>query len=152
MKERTAQGLGVCHSSSVITLGQEDVMFQKGILGDDCPLTLLKTVIYMLGLHLALQDGVEHTRLHRPGFDCQIAVEKDEKGRMRLCYCEDPVHKTNQGGLNSKRNDKVVYVYEASNPARCPIRIFRKYVSLLPGPKSCKKLYMRPKVKPMPSI
>ena len=96
--------------------------------------------------------GVEHTRLCRPGFDCQINVEKDEKGRIRLCYHENPLQKTNQGSLNCKRNTKVVFVYETSNPARCPIKIFHKYVSLLPVAKSCKKIYMRPKVKPLPSL
>ena len=65
MKERTAQGLGVTVSSDVISLEQEMQLFAKGILGDDSPQKLLDTVIYMLGLHLALHGGVEHSRLRR---------------------------------------------------------------------------------------
>ena len=152
MKERTANGLGVRQSSSIISLAQEDVMFQKGILGDDKPLVLLKTVIYMLGLHLALRGGVEHSRLRRPGFDCQITVEKDDKNRLRLVYREDQLQKTNQGGLNSKRNNKVVYVYEASDPRKCPIRIFVSTYHCYQQQKLAKKLYMRPKIKALPSL
>ena len=74
MKERTAAGLGTRVSSSIISLGMEDKLFFQGILGEDTPAKLLKTVIYMLGLHLALRGGVEHTRLRQPGFNCQIVV------------------------------------------------------------------------------
>ena len=60
MKERTAQGLGVRQSSSISSLGQEEILFNSGSLGQDSPDQLLRTVIYMLGLHLALRGGVEH--------------------------------------------------------------------------------------------
>ena len=126
-------------------------MFQKNILGESSPLQLLQTVIYMLGLHLALRGGVEHSRLRRPGFNSQIVVNVDEKGRKRLVYREDPLQKTNQGGLGSKGNVKSVQVYESEDKARCPVRLFMKYVGLLPDAKTCRKLYMRPKIKAIPS-
>ena len=119
-------------------------MFDKGVLGEDSPLQLLQTKIYMVGLHCALQVGIEHSKLCRPGFNCQITIEFDYHGKRRLVYCKDPLSKTNQGGLNGKTNAKVVYVYEASDFRRCPIRLFKKYISLLPPAKSCKKLYLRP--------
>ena len=152
MKQRTAEGLGVRVSSNVISLEMEIQLFDKNVLGEESPLQLLQTVIYMLGLHLALRGGVEHCHLRRPGFNCQIQVELDSNGKRRLAYKEDPLQKTNQGGLTSKGTRKEVFVYEASDIRRCPVRLFRKYIGLLPEPKSCRKLYMRPKVKFTPSV
>ena len=63
MKECTTNGLGLRQSSAVITFEQETEFFSKGLLGEETPAQLLKTVIYMLGLHLALRGGVEHERL-----------------------------------------------------------------------------------------
>ena len=60
MNEHTAIRLGVRRSSSVISLDNENRMFDLGILGEDTPIKLLETVIYMLGLHLALRGGVKH--------------------------------------------------------------------------------------------
>ena len=151
MKQKTAMGLGVKISSSVISMEQEAKLFRLGILGEDTPTCLLQMIIYMLGLHLALHGGVEHCRLRRPGFNCQISVEVDNSGRERLVYREDPLQKNNQGGIGCRNNNKIVYVYEASEVTRCPLRLFKKYVRLLPPPKTVKKLYLRPRVNYTPS-
>ena len=153
MKERTAKGLGVRRSSEVISLSQEDKMFQCGALGDSNPEQLLRTVIYMLGLHLALRGGVEHHKLRRPGFSSQITTEIEESsGREMIVYKEDPLQKTNQGGLGCRNDTKIVKVFTSSNVQRCPVRILSKYLGLLPQSKSCGKLYLRPKKKPFPSV
>ena len=109
-------------------------------------------MIYMLGLHLALRRGVEHTRLRHPGFDCQIIVNVDDVGRERLIYTEDPLQKMNQGGIGAKNISKKVFVYGATDKTRCPVRIFKKYIKLLPLAKSCKKLYLHPKGKVSPLV
>ena len=113
------------------------------ILGEDTAEKLLKTVIYMIGMHCALRGGAEHNKLQRPGFDSQLNVEFDDRGVKCLVYHEDSLQKTNQGGLLCKGRSKVVYVYGASYPSRCPIQLFEKYISLLPQSKKCKKLYLR---------
>ena len=151
MKERTAQGLGIKQSSSVISLSHELRMFDKGALGESDPEQLVRTVIYMLGLHLALRGGVEHNRLRRPGFNPQIIVETCDDGRECLVYKEDALQKTNQGGLQSKSNNKIVYVYPSSDLNKCPVRLYKKYIGLLPSGKACGKLYLRPKQKKTPS-
>ena len=56
MKERHAMGLGIKQSSEVISLAHEDIMFRNGILGDENPIQLLQTVIYMVGLHCAFKQ------------------------------------------------------------------------------------------------
>ena len=55
MKSRHAKGLGVKHSSEVISMVHEDRLFQSKVLGDENPMQLLRTVMYLLGLHLALR-------------------------------------------------------------------------------------------------
>ena len=152
MKQRTAMGLGVRQSSNVITKEHENQMFSCGALGEHNPETLLRTVIYMMGLHLALRGGVEHYRLRRPGFNCQITTEIDERnGSEMLVYREDGVVKNNQGGIGSRNTNKVVKVYPAADFRRCPVRLFVKYVNLLPEGKSCGKLYLHPKAKYTPA-
>ena len=67
-------------------------------------------------------------------------------------YKADPLQKNNQGGIGSFNKTKTVYVYKASTFGRCPVRLYKKYISLLPPPKSCQKLYLRPRMKPTPSL
>ena len=150
MKNCTAMGLGVKELSSIISLDSERKMFEQNVLGEESPLQLLQTVIYMLGLYLALQGGVEHSQLRRSGFKPQITISYDDSGRIRLEYKEDAKQKTHQGGLTCKGSVKSVQVYESEDKKRCPVRLYSKYVGLLPEAKSCKKLYMLPKLKAIP--
>ena len=113
---------------------------------------LLQTTIYMIGLHCALRGGVEHNNLRRPGCNSQFSFEVDGNGVERLVYREDPLQKNNQGSLICKSKPKIVNVYAASNKAKCPIAIFKKYCGLLPQSKSCKKLYLRCRKYPVPSV
>ena len=96
----------------------------------------------MMRIHLALCGGIEHNRLRRPGFDPQIKISTDSRGKECLIYQEDLLQKTNQGGLKCKPKTKIVYVYPSSNVMRCPVAVFKKYVGLLLAPKTWKKLYL----------
>ena len=139
-------------TSDMISLRHEDKLFGEGILGEENPMQLLRTTMYIIGLHCALRGGVEHNNLRRPGCDSQFTFEFDANGIERLVYREDPLQKTNQGGLICKSKSKVVNVYSASNKARCPIAIFKKYIGLLPQTKSCRKLYLRVRKYPLPTV
>ena len=59
MKERTALGLGIRKCCDIISFSHEDTFFKDGLLGDQNPVQLLNTVIYMLCLHCTLRGGVE---------------------------------------------------------------------------------------------
>ena len=74
IKERTAMGLGLKKSSEIISLSNEDKLFESGALGDESPQQLLHTIICMMGLHCALRGGIEHNRLRRPGFNSQLEI------------------------------------------------------------------------------
>ena len=70
-----------------------------------------------------------------------------------LVYREDPLQKTNQGGLNNGNKwSKVVYVYGSSDRSRYLIEIIKKYWRLLLNSKACKKLYLCCRKAPTPSV
>ncbi len=69
MKQHTAKGLGVKQSATMVSKENEEVMWQKGILGEDDPSQLLDMVLYLLGINWALCGGEEHKRLCCPGFN-----------------------------------------------------------------------------------
>ena len=152
MHEQTAMGLGVKVLNDIISMSNENKLFKTGQLGEGSPQQLLNTVIYMVGLYFALRGGVEHQHLCRPGFCSQIEFGKDLREKFRMVFKEDPLQKTIQGGIGCKNSRKIVYVYPSNDPQRCPVRLMQKYSKLLPPPRTCQKLYLRPRVKFSPSV
>ena len=152
MKERHSMGLGVKVSSEIISMKHEDTLFANGLLSEDTPAKLLKTIVNLMGMHCALRGGVKHNRLRHPGSSPQISFERDKRGIECMVYKEDPLQKTNQGGLICKLSNKTVYVYPSSNRERCPLHLYKKYVSLLPKSLKYKKLYLRCRKNLLPNL
>lgn len=64
MKKHTREGL--CHpvkQADTIFPEQEEELWQKCILGKDNPVQLQQTLLYLLGINLALHAGQEHRNL-----------------------------------------------------------------------------------------
>ena len=78
MKMHTNSGLGRKNSTSVVTVDAEEKMWNKGILGEDTPKQLSDTILYLLGLNLALRGGEEHHRLHCLGSTCNCPLAKTQ--------------------------------------------------------------------------
>ena len=150
MKERTAKGLAKKKQAEIISFAVEELLWEKCVLGDSNPLQLLWTMVFLLGLCCALRCGKEHWNLRRPGFSSQFEIVNDENGVEVLRYREDPLQKSNQGGLNDNNPGcgKEVYVYPSPNFDRDPVRLYKKFVSLMPKTKSCRAIYLRPLKKP----
>ena len=159
MKERAQQNIGmVAKRAEFISLDYENELWRSGTLGEDSPDKLRDTVLFILGINLALHAGDEHHDLRRnsPAKCSQISFERDiASGKRCLVYREDTVTKTNDGGLaNMKKQRKVVWIFPNDSVVRCPVRLVDKYVSLCPEvtekSKKC-NFYLRSLEKPNPA-
>ncbi len=134
MKSHAAARLHVKSSAKPISFNEEEVLWSKRLLGEENPTLLRDTVMYLISISFALRGGEEHRKLRCPPFNPQITVHIDVDGRQYLEYVEDPKTKTNQGGILSKNFvPKKVRVYGNSNFDRDLVRLYSKYVGLLPA-------------------
>ena len=65
------QGSGISsqpRQAEIITEEEEELLWEKGVLGDSTPQSLLDTKVYCCGLFFALCIGNEHRRLHLAEF------------------------------------------------------------------------------------
>lgn len=90
MKDLASSGIGIeRRQSEVITVADEDDMWEKGILGTDTAEKLRDTLLFLLGLNFALRGGAEHYNL-RYGENSQLKLGKEkDSGREFLEYTED---------------------------------------------------------------
>ncbi len=128
----------------------EDKMWEEGVLGEIHPHQLCDTVLFLLGMNLALHGGEEYKKLHRPGFNPQITIGTDSDGQHCLIFQEDQRTKTNQGGLDRcELAPHQTFGFENVNKECCPVRLYKKYCSLLlKGGTKC-DFYLHPMAKPL---
>ena len=80
MKQRAAAGLGVNKKKAeTISIEEEELLWQRGILGDTTPSRLLVTLIYLFGLHFALRAGKEHRNLRMKNSQITVLERSGEK-------------------------------------------------------------------------
>ncbi len=130
-----------------LSIEEEELLWEKGVLGSDTPQALLNTVFYFNGVCFALRSGDEHRRLRHK--NSQIRVIEKTGERVQLVYTED-ASKNNQGGLNGRKTKtkEVVHHENQTNPARCPVRFFKLYNSLCPENRPPDAFYLQPLQKP----
>ena len=85
-----------------ITVEEENKLWEKGVLGESDPQTLLDTVVFLSGIHFAHRSGQEHRSLKLSQFELQT----DEDGSLFLLYTEN-TSKNNQRGLSHRKLAKV---------------------------------------------
>ena len=125
MKRLKVAGLGSkTRKAEPLTVQEEELLWEKGILGESTPQALLNAVFFSNGIYFALRSGSEHRQLRHN--DCQITVVERSGERPFLRYVED-VSKNNQGGLKGKKisPNTVVQYANQENPQRCPVRLFK---------------------------
>ncbi len=117
--------------AEVITLSQEESMWQKGILSDTTPKKLLYSLMYLLGIQFALQAGEEHKSLK---FGKQLSLGVDPESGSECLFYTEHMAKNNQGGLSAmKHTGKRLKGYpNSAHPDWCVIHFYKKYVSARP--------------------
>ena len=144
MKRLQSAGIGVVHQKAEpITFEEEEILWQKKILGDHTPESLVNTMVYMNGLYFALRGGSEHRNLrHKPS---QIQLIEKPGERPYLLYTED-VSKNHPGGLKGRKIKPKIVCHHAnvSNPKRCFVRLYKLYNSHCPPNRPDNAYYLRP--------
>ena len=144
MKEKAAMGLGrVVKQAEAFNFSDIEKLWNLGLLGQSNPTQLMETVLFLLGLVYGLRTGREYKMLRRPGCDGQFTYCSDDSYEC-IKFVEDVSMKTNRGGLKHVNvAPKVVMIYPAKNLERCPVRLFKKYVDLLPSTHNFRELYLQ---------
>ena len=126
-----------------ITVEDESLLWELGLLDTTSPTVLLHTLVYMVGLYFALRSGSEHIRLRYTPAQIQL-IEKSHSPPY-LIYQED-ISKTNQGGLHSrtKQPKKVIHYANTTNQDRCFIHIYKTYMSKCPSDRPADAFYLQP--------
>ena len=93
-----------------LTRQKEEILWQKGLLGDHIPQVLLDTIIFINGLNFALCSGKEHHQLRFSPPQIELVVKQGE----RVCLvCRKDISKNRPGGLKGRKIKlKVVYHHE----------------------------------------
>ena len=144
MKRLSSTGIGTNKKQAeAISTEQIDLLWKRKLLGDHSPKVLVRTMVFLNGKNFALRSGQEHRALR---FDPpQITLHEPDGDTPYLLYVED-VSKSNQGGLKHMkvRRKEVKHYANTDNPARCHVRIYKKYVSLCPPDGKKGGFYLQP--------
>ena len=143
MKERSADGIKGHPEREPVLEDHEQILWDKGILGEDTPDKLRKTVFFLIGVRFGLRGIKEQHSLQRYP-DSQINIIQVD-GKDALVYREFQ-SKTNQGGIKDrgKPPPKVRYAFCSGFRPRCFVELYRKYLFLGPnGTHSWRKFYLQ---------
>lgn len=130
MKRLRSLGLGVKKKQAEpIRVEEENLLWERGLLGEENPKALLDTMLFLCGIHFALRSGEEHRSLQLSQFELVVP----ENGNARFIYTEN-YSKNNQGGLQHRKvKPKCVTCYaNEKDPERCLVRLYQVYLSHLP--------------------
>ena len=133
MKRLLAKGVGSkMKQAEPLSEQEEEILWEKGVLEDATPQTLMDTMVFMNGHYFALHSDSEYRALRF--VPPQIEVVEREGERPYLLYTED-VSKKRPGGLKGRRLKSKVVRHHANtdNPERCFVWLFKLYTSMCPA-------------------
>ena len=136
-RELRASGIGAeVKHTSIISKEEENLLWEKGVMGVDKPESLLRAVFFYNGKNFCLRGGKEHRALKIS----QIIRHKDPDHYVYTA-------KKRSGGLNQLRlENKTVPVFPCADAGvQCHVSILDKYLSKLP-PMALQKdwFYLKP--------
>ena len=150
MKRLRSMGLGVQQKrAEPISEGEENQLWEKGLLGDHSPQVLLDTLVYLCGLYFALRSGQEHRNLQFTQFKL---VEQTDSPSC-LVYTEN-ASKNNKGGIAQRKvaPKEVTHYANTDMSQRCLVRLFKEYCRHCPPDCKPTAFYLTPLRKPKSTI
>ena len=132
-----SRGIGrQVHHAEVITVEEEDQLWDSGVCGLNNPVALQNAAFYVVGKMFCLRGGVEHREL-------KLSQLNRLSGPERYIYIEN-VSKTRNGSFKQLHlKNKEVPIYACPEVGeRCPVYILDKYISKLPPNNNL--FYLRP--------
>ncbi|XP_065882477.1 zinc finger MYM-type protein 2-like [Dysidea avara] len=130
-KKLHSKGIGTeTKATPAITPSEEDILWNKGIIGFHNPASLMNAVFFYNGKNFCLRGGVEHRNLQLSQVKREVAKVQ---GKAVACYVYSEFgSKNNQGGFTSlNQKNKTVRQY-ATDSERCHVKILDRYLKLLP--------------------
>lgn len=137
--------------ANAISIDNERELWNNGTFGDSNPRQLIDTLIYHLGIHLALRAIDEHRDLEfGPG--SQITLKTDENGQEYLLYVERTSKNKKIGIKKSNMEPKTTRIYSnEQDTKKCVVRLYKVYLSRRPEhhhEAGCSAFYLTPLVNP----
>ena len=148
LKDLHKEGIGtIKRQAAIISTDLEECMWNDGLLGDSNPHLLLDTMVYCLGLNLALRSGREHRSL----CPAMIQLHESKDARPYLLYSERG-SKNNAGGFQERKvTNKTVKIFgNKEDPKRCVVELYKKYMSFRPVDAPPDAFCLQPVAKPSP--
>ena len=124
LKNLHRNGIGATKKQAeVISPEIEGQLWAEGCLGDDDPQKLMNTMVFCLGLNLALCSGQEHRRLSPEMFTIN---QGNDESNTCLVYSEFSF-KNNGGCLKDRKvSNKTVKMFaNVDNPDKCHSSIYK---------------------------
>ena len=118
-------GAGSRHAPT-ISIEEESLLWEKGVLNDSTPRGLLRAVFYYNGKNFILRGGQEHR-------DLKLSQLERLTNPDRYVYTEN-ASKNRGGGLGqlSLEHKRVPVYASVTGESKCHVRLLDKYISKLP--------------------
>lgn len=144
MKESSQKGTNQkTKRASPITKEQEESLWERNYLGSDNPKKLNRTMIYLLSINCGLRGGREIRQLSF-GENSDLNLKTLPNGKTIIEYT-DSYSKTFKHGLKQHHIEpKIVQVWPADNYERCPVKLYKKMISLRPTNCTTNALFLQP--------
>jgi hypothetical protein len=130
MKELTNKGIGVrTNSADPVLPADEKQLWESGVFDPDTAVGLTNIVFFYNGKTFGFRAVDEHPKLQAS----QFKIKYDHELQKRYLEYTGRLCKNVQGGLKQRNVEvkQVKHVEEPANP-RCLVKLFEKYLSLIP--------------------
>ena len=147
MKRLTSLGVGAnVRQAQAFSEEQEELLWKSNLLGCDSPVTLLNTMVFLIGKNFLLRSGKEHRALKFSQLTVEDATGDEPEKLIYTSFGE----KSNLGGVKHRAMKRKCVEHYANDacPDRCMVHLYKIYVERCPSEAMIKDVfYLAPKQK-----